>query len=653
MIRFRKAAVIFTTEVLLIFCVTENIRGEEKSGNISSSGEIIFLLDTSASMNAQDRDREAIDAIRQAVYSLPSDYRVGLVAYNTDIQTVIVPGTPAAQMEEMLAGITYTGYTNAGEGLAQAVGLFSEGGASDCCIVMLTDGEIDMPDSRAREASRALYSEAALQARERGVRMYIVAIGTELSDPRLHIFDGAEVTDGAIYWEGQSGSLSGIMRRILEERLSLPGAPLAAGGAGSAMPSESAGNALAAGGSGHAPSEISTVVLNAAIPKGASRVRLAITSEEGIGGAQAGQAQVITGQHFAVVEAVRPPAGTLSVSYQTPDPASAQAWMIPEYDVVPTISATYRIEELSRSEKEINRNVPPEYEHYADLELTLVDVSGADSKNAAGDLSGEVSQDLSGTAAGKGANIWEDERFEGMEVSFTVNGTPYTGTIQGGSIFLTLRAEALETVTAAVSMADDGAVYRIREADPVRIEKFPDPEFEPLPDYRPLIAILCALAACLAGLFAFWMGKRTTVIYMAPSPSGDGTKTAARAGEYSGKLNMYVVRNADGKDIPPQTYRLFGRRARRLTLGQILTSCGIKFDKIGADDIILYPGPDHAVIVMDQSEGCTVMRGMEILKKGMGYPVYYNGKITVSFDDEETEMELHYRNLKPGEREEL
>lgn len=45
------------------------------------------------------------------------------------------------------------------------------------------------------------------------------------------------------------------------------------------------------------------------------------------------------------------------------------------------------------------------------------------------------------------------------------------------------------------------------------------------------------------------------------------------------------------------------------------------------------------------------MRGMEILKKGTGYPVYYNGKITVSFEDEKTEMELHYRNLKPGERE--
>ncbi len=633
MIRVRKVTVILIMTMLLIFCVTKNVRGEEKNGNPSAPGELIFLLDTSASMNAQDRDREAIDAIRQAAYSLPSDYRVGLVAYNTDIQTVIVPGTSAAQMEEMLAGITYTGYTNAGEGLAQAVGLFSgDSGASDRCIVMLTDGEIDMPDSGAREASRALYSEAALQAREQGVRMYIVAIGTELTDPRLHIFDGAEVTDGAIYWEGQSGSLSGVMRRILEERIGLPGAPLTADGAGDPLPEESAKSAFPEGGLSHARPEGGTEVLNANIPKGVSRVRLALTSEESISGVQAGQAQVITGQHFAVVEAVRPSAGTLSVSYQTPDPASVQAWMIPEYDAVPTISANYRIEELPRSEKEIKRNVPPAYEHYADLELRLLDVSGD---------------------ASEGANIWEDERFEGMEVSFTVNGTPYTGIIQGGSISLTLRAEELKEVTAAVSMADEGAVYRIRGAEPVQIEKFPDPEFEPLPDYRPLIAILCALAAGLAGLFVFWMGRRTTVIYMAPSPSGDGTKTASKAGEYSGKLSMYVVRNADGKDIPPQTYRLFGRRARRLTLGQILTSCGIKFDKIGADDIILYPGPDHAVIVMDQSEGCTVMRGMEILKKGMGYPVYYNGKITVSFEDEETEMELHYRNLKPGEREEL
>lgn len=79
--------------------------------------------------------------------------------------------------------------------------------------------------------------------------------------------------------------------------------------------------------------------------------------------------------------------------------------------------------------------------------------------------------------------------------------------------------------------------------------------------------------------------------------------------------------------------------------------CGIRLGKIGAEDIVFYPGYDKSLIVMDQSEQCTVMRGTEILKKGMGYPVYYNEKITVTFEDSITEMELYYKNLKPSEQE--
>ena len=103
--------------------------------------------------------------------------------------------------------------------------------------------------------------------------------------------------------------------------------------------------------------------------------------------------------------------------------------------------------------------------------------------------------------------------------------------------------------------------------------------------------------------------------------------------------------------MPPQTYRLFGHNSKRMTLEQILSSCKIKLGKIGAEDIIFYPGPDHSVIVMDQSERCTALRGMEILKKGMGYPIFYGDKVTITFEDEATEMEIHYKNLKPSERE--
>ena len=121
-------------------------------------------------------------------------------------------------------------------------------------------------------------------------------------------------------------------------------------------------------------------------------------------------------------------------------------------------------------------------------------------------------------------------------------------------------------------------------------------------------------------------------------------------GAYTGKLNLYLLQNVDGQDVPPQTYRLFGRQGGPLTLAQILSSCEVKLGKVGEEGIVFYPGPDHSVIVTDQSEHCTVLKKMEILKKGTGYPVYYNEKITITFEDGITEMEVHYKNLKPSEK---
>ena len=87
-----------------------------------------------------------------------------------------------------------------------------------------------------------------------------------------------------------------------------------------------------------------------------------------------------------------------------------------------------------------------------------------------------------------------------------------------------------------------------------------------------------------------------------------------------------------------------------MTLAQILSSCEVKLGKVGEEGIVFYPGSDHSVIVTDQSEHCTVLKKMEILKKGTGYPVYYNEKITITFEDGITEMEVHYKNLKPSEK---
>lgn len=580
----------------------------ETSSN-EKSCEVVFLLDTSASMKSQDKNRLAIDAIRQAAYSLPSNHKVGLVAYNTGIQTVIPFDTDIEQMEAQINAITYTGYTNAGEGLNQAVGLFTEEEGVNRYIVMLSDGEIDMPDRQAKEVSRALYTSAAGAAREREIKVCIVAVGSELNDPQMHIFSGAELTDGTIYWEGQSGSLTYIMERITSERLGFP--------------RKEVGVTDAGGGNVHGE-----------IPKGASRVKLLITGVGGFGEITANytaeSGRTILGQHFVVVDMYRPSSEAVDVYFRTSDIAGVKAQLLTEFTAVPQVTTLYRSEELPRTEEEIKKNVPPEYQHSADITIELVD------------------------AGGNRDNLWLENTFEGQEIPYLMNRISYTGKIEQGQIHLTVPADEIEQAEVEVDMSSQDAVYYVNQPVTSDIEKYPDPAFTPTPNYLPLWIVLGLLAAAIVILGVWWIKKsRSTVIYMAQPPASKDSakKVETKSCTYSGKFNIYVVRTENGRDVPPQTIRLFGKKGGRMTLNQLLTGCGIKFGKIGAEDIIFYPGPDHSVIAMDQSERCTMLRGTEILKKGMGYPVFYNEKLTITFEDEATELEIHYKNLKPSERE--
>lgn len=595
---------------LLLLGNTITAMAEENGEYNIRDGEVVFLLDTSVSMNKQNKDRSALDAVRQGAYGLPSNYSTGMVAYNTGIQTVVPLGTDIGLMEQQLETIEYTGYTNAGDGLDQAMKLFTDREEVDRFIIMLSDGEIDMPDIEAKEQSRRMYSEAANRAKQKGVKIFIIAIGSELGDPVTHIFDGAELTDGAIYWEGQSGSLSQIMERILHDRMEFPKQELSVDESGQIHTKISGG--------------ASRVKVLVAAGQDLSEVSAVYSAEDG---------RTITGKRFALIDMIRPTSESLDIGFQFEDGAAGpvKAYLLTEYTVTPQVTTKYRIEEIPRTEKEIRKNVPPEYKHYVDIVIEMVD------------------------AAGEYGNIW-GIALDGTEVNFMVNNEPFIGILQQGKVMFTRNGDDYDEVEVTIDTTGLGAIYNVRQPVTSKVNKIPDPVFEPLPDYRPLWAIIGILSVALVILVIMWVKKKnTTIIYMAPAAATKepSVKAETKASTYSGKLNLYMVRTMDGRDIPPQTYRLFGRKGGRQTINQILTTCGIKLGKIGADDIAIYPAPDHAFIIVDQSEGCTIMKGTEILRKNMGYPVFYNEKLIISFDDEVTEMEVHYKNLKPSEREEI
>ena len=573
------------------------------------AGEVVFLLDTSESMNKQDKERLGMDAIRQAVYSLPSDYSVGLVAYGTDIQAVIPFGEAMEQWESQLEQISYSGYTNAGEGLNRAVQLFSDQENVNRYIVMLTDGEIDMPDSQGREDSRKLYEDASRIAKEKGIKIYIAAIGNDFSNAGMHIFDSAEMTDGAIYWVGQSGTLSDIMMRILCERMNFSRSTLGVtDGKGGSVYAE-----LPSAGAEH----VKVIILSS---QGMENVTADYTAKSG---------RIIKGQNFAVVDIVRPAGEAVEIRFETPDIASVEAYMIAEYTAELEVKVDYRSEaDESGSVQQDGGRKGNGYKHFADLSVSLAD------------------------AGGKNDSIWSSPWFEGAEVFLEINGNPVSGNIHNGEIRYSLQ---IDGITEAVIEVDTGSfAEKFAIKQPVTVAFSPPMDPEAPPDYRPLWIVLVILVLAMLVILLAWLKKsRATVIYMEQPASGKepARKMETKMHSYTGKLNLYVVQTKNGEDIAPQVYRLFGKQSAKITLSQILSFCGIRLGKIGAEDIGFYPGYDKSLIVMDQSEHCTVMRGTEILKKGMGYPVYYNEKITIIFEDGITEMELYYKNLKPSEQE--
>lgn len=576
-----------------------------------NSGEVVFLLDSSISMNKENRDKLAIDAVRQAVCSLPSNYKKGLVIYNTGIKTMIPFGEDMEKWDQALDEVTCSGYTNAGEAMQQAIGMFSDSESINRYVVMLTDGEIDMPSRDEKEFSRLQYERAVKAARDKGIKIFIIAIGAEWGGTEIHIFDGAEATDGAIYWEGQSGSPSKIVNRILYERFQFPCRVL--------------DNVEQSGG---------TIYAELPAP-GAECVRILLLSGQEMPklsvDCDAGESMIKTGQNFAVIEILKPVGQSVVINSETEDALDMEVYMVVEYKAEIETQITYRREPEDSAGQPETGVEPSKYKHFADIEISL---------------------------AGRQGNPWNNAYYEGREISFTVDGVSTVGNIHNGSIWYSVQVEDLQKIELELDFSGFSERFEIQQ--PVTITfslpEYPQPELpqtESKLDYRPLLVILVTLTLSLTVLLVLAVMKNgKTKIYMMQSETVGGIvkKEEIKGCVFTGKLNIYVLQTPGGDDIPPLAYRLFGRQAMRIPLSKILDSCNIKLGKIGEENIIFCAGPDKALIAMDQSENCTMLRGTEILKKGVGYPVHYNGKLTVIFEDGITEVEIHYKNIKPSEQ---
>jgi Ca-activated chloride channel homolog len=144
-------------------------------------GTVMLVHDTSGSMQATDVKPDRLSAAREAagimVRSLPEEFRLGVISFNTNVEQLSEPTTDRAQVQRVLDGLKIRGGTAMGDGLRMAInairapviGADGRPRRLPGAIVLLSDGA-----STKGEDPR----KVAADAKRHRIPIYSIALGT-------------------------------------------------------------------------------------------------------------------------------------------------------------------------------------------------------------------------------------------------------------------------------------------------------------------------------------------------------------------------------------------------------------------------------------------------------------------------------------------
>ncbi len=550
--------------------------------------ELIFLLDASNSMN-DIQNNTAADMIREMAYSLPAGYDVGFVSYETDVQAFIGPHADLSGFDQTVLQTRYTGYSNAGAGLETALSLFSET-AEAKEMVLFSDGEIIMNHAAATEEAAAKFDAMVGQAVSQDVTIHTILLNASAQED-FKILDASRKTGGSIYYAGSQSEIESAAEQLLFSDLEVRQLSVGAGGAQDGR-------------------------LQITLPDmDMESAKILLTSDQPLSNitadAGAQDIRVVTGRHFAVAELVRPAQTSVGLSFTTRSSGEIHARLLPAYRVHLRADAAYRETELTESQPE---------------------------------PAGAVVTVRAGTEQNPESNLFMSALFQNQTIPLQINGKAYQAPIRDGAaqVEVPYSPDGDYTVEADFS----GISGNFSGLAPVTAHAEKPPLVlppEPKPDYRPLVAVMALLGVVL--LLVLRRGRQKD----SASESPTDAQPAAPSEEYhfSGKLNLYIVRAPDDRDIPPQVFPLYRQSRKRVRLHYILSSCGIDFGDVGAREIDLLPGPDRSLL-FENSSDCTVLKNRDLMMKGRVFPVHFEEKVSITFTDD-SELILQYKNVRPNE----
>ena len=576
----------------LISCIPVQAREEQ-----SLEKSVIFLLDTSGSMKTNDPERLALDSIAQLLYSLPSNYEVGLAIYGTEAALLQgeVENSRRSEGMDLAEDIVYQGYSNAGAGLTCAVDVLAKAHAGEKYIVMLSDGEILL-----KEDTETQESQSALErAKEQGIIIHVIGLGQDMEDLDNTIFKAAAATGGKSWHTSQATGIQGAIDAVLAE-----------------MGVKQSTVAIVDASGGEEKVIVELPYLRA------DRVRVLLTGSAQIqnlnSAFQAESARQINGDRYSFLEIERPADGHLEIGFEANAGTQVRVNAIPEYAVYPKVEIAYE-DRLPEEEEESLY-----YQRTAKLSYTFYSVENPS------------------------ASLWESDFFEHSKITLDIGGEVEELSLHAGVLEMRERVSAADKYEVyfdysklPVNVIGDNCVTVSLEAPPAVPVEEPKPQGTPMGVWAAGGILLGAALVCIVLILYIRRPKPV------PAPAEERPQPSKYS--YVGKVNLYITRTKSGYDIPPLYYNLFRLPAGKvLSLQEILKECEVSEEFPGAKGIYFKPGMNRSLILTNNSD-CTIMKSREILMKNKSYQLAIGAKVDISFEDEISELTLQYKDIKPSE----
>ncbi len=583
--------------------------------------EIVIVLDCSQSMENVDSQYKIPDFVKELSAIVPRNYSIGVVAYNEEVCLSLPVGSCYEDIEENLNNTVYKQYGNAGAGLLEAVGLL-ENESADRRILMISDGEIMMKTEEQTEESAEAYTRAVKKAQNQDIVIDVVALGQRIEEGYT-VYSAAEDTGGQIYELTNSEELASLaeQRFIPEWKIK----------------KSNVGTLTGTGG------ELSVKLPDCCMEKAKILLLGEPQNENLTVNCKADEINIYKGENYTVVEVHRPESEEIKIQMSSEQSMDIKAYLVAEYDLLLTTGYTY----IPGTNAMTNLGT----DTVADTETGNADILTEDETDTEIDTDIGMAQIWLTVENPYGENLLEGH-LDDSRLKVYLNEKECEYTIEDGKLWI--QEETTQDLAVTLRVEPDGLYgnyYGTLEVSRQIIVPQPIEEPEPIDWFFWLVIGAFVIAMLLLFILA---RKRSRAIPRRRKFIDESRilprESSANGNDFCGKIQVYVIHSKNDIDYPPESINLFARCNREMiTLEWILDTCNLPLTLKGAEKIIIRPGADKSLIIKNNSKAAALM-GKELLLKGHSYHLYYHEKVTFIFDQEDTEIEVHYKDLKPNER---